>query len=228
LTESVYGNILVLTESVDKIIEVYTLEKFLSLPEEKQKTIIDAALKCFAANGYKKTSVSDMAAEAGISKSMVFHYFGTKKELYFYLINLCGSTIENEIKEKFDHSVTDFFERIRLSTVIEISVIKKHPATLSFLTSMYFEDDHEVRDDIKAILSQGEGFRNNTIFDGMDFSKFKESVDIKILMKMLSWITDGYANQLKNISETDYDALFEEFDKCLNMLKNNFYKEEYL
>jgi len=204
------------------------LEKFLGLPTEKQNTIINAALKCFGANGYKKTSVSDVAAAAGISKAMVFHYFGTKKSLYFYLINLCGNIFMNEINDKFDSTIYDFFERIRLSTSIEISIMKKHPDIPSFLTSVYFENDEEVRDDIKAILSQGDDFRNKIAFDGMDYSKFKEGTNLKLFMKMLLWLADGYANQMKNNPGIDLDELFKEFDECLDMLKNNFYKEEYL
>ena len=49
------------------------MEKFLNLPVEKQNIIIDAALKNFAVHGYKKTSISDIASSAGISKAMVFH-----------------------------------------------------------------------------------------------------------------------------------------------------------
>lgn len=64
------------------------MEKFLNLPVEKQNIIIDAALKNFAVHGYKKTSISDIASSAGISKAMVFHYFGTKKELYVYLVRM--------------------------------------------------------------------------------------------------------------------------------------------
>lgn len=204
------------------------LEKFLGLPTEKQNTIINAALKCFGANGYKKTSVSDIAAAAGISKAMVFHYFGTKKSLYFYLIDLCGNIFMNEINEKFDSTIDDFFERIRLSTSIEISIMKKHPDIPSFLTSVYFENDEEVRDDIKTILSQGDDFRNKIAFDGMDYSKFKDGTNLKLFMKMLLWLADGYANQMKNNPGINLDELFKEFDECLDMLKNNFYKEEYL
>lgn len=204
------------------------MEKFLGLPVEKQKIIIDAALKSFGANGYKKSSVSDIATAAGISKAMIFHYFGTKKALYLYLIDLCGNIIMNEINEKFDYSVTDFFDRIKLSTDIEISVMKKHPAILSFLSSMYFENDAEVKEDIKTILAQGEGFRNKIAFDGMDASKFKDDINLKLFMKMLSWLTDGYTNQLSSKAEVDFEVSFKEFDECMNLLKNNFYKEEYI
>jgi AcrR family transcriptional regulator len=204
------------------------LEKFFALPQEKQNTIINAALKCFGTNGYKKTSVSDIAAAAGISKAMVFHYFGTKKDLYFYLVNLCGHTIMDEVNEKFDITVTDFFERIKQTSEIEIAAMKRYSAIPSFLKSVYFEKDEEVKDELKALFAQGEGFRNKIAFDGMDYSKFKEGVDLKLFMKMLMWLTDGYMRQIQDNAEVDYDVMFKEFDECLNMLKNNFYKEEYV
>ncbi|MDW8801491.1 TetR/AcrR family transcriptional regulator [Clostridium sp. A1-XYC3] len=202
------------------------MEKFFNLPEDKQKTIIDAALKSFGTNGYKKTSVSDIAAEAGISKAMVFHYFGTKKALYLYLIELCGDIIMKEVYEKFDYTVTDFFERIRLSSNIEISIMKQHPAMRSFLISVYFESDEEVKEDIKTLLAKGEGFRNKIAFDGMDYSKFKEGIDPKLVMKMLLWLTDGYMNQMSRETEVDYEAFFKEFEECMDLLRNNFYREE--
>ena len=115
--------------------------------------IIDAALACFGANGYKKASIGDIAATAGIAKASIFHYFGTKKALYFYLFDFCMQTLMNEINEKFDDSITDFFDRIRLSASIELSIMKQHPAMFSFLDSMYFENDSEVKNDIKTILA---------------------------------------------------------------------------
>jgi TetR/AcrR family transcriptional regulator len=92
------------------------LEKFFSLPVEKQNTIIDAALKVFGANGYKKASASDIATAAGISKAMVFHYFGSKKALYLYLIEYCGTMLEAEFNEKLN-TVNDFFDRLKMISV---------------------------------------------------------------------------------------------------------------
>lgn len=204
------------------------MDKFLSLPEEKQNVIIDAALKNFGTNGYKKASISDIAAAAGISKSMVFHYFGTKKLLYLYLVNICGSIMMTEVSQKFDNSVTDFFDRIKMSSYIEISVMKRHAAIPSFLASAYFENDEEVKQDLQAIFSSGDDFRNKIAFEGMDTSKFKEGVNLKLLMKMLMWMAEGYTKQISNKSEVNFETMLEEFNECLDMLKNNFYKKEYL
>lgn len=204
------------------------MEKFFSLPAEKQNKIIDAALMTFSANGYKKASVSDIANAAGISKSMVFHYFGSKKALYLYLIELCGNMFMTEINEKLDTAVTDFFDRIKMITNIEIALMKRHPAILSFLTSIYFENHEEVKADITAILANGEDFRNKVLLKGMDTSKFKANIDLKLVMKILSWIADGYAAQASKNPVADYDALFQDLNNCLDLLKNNFYSADYL
>lgn len=204
------------------------MEKFFSLPVEKQKVIIDAALKAFGTNGYKKASISDIASAAGISKAMMFHYFGTKKALYLYLIDLCANIVMSEIDEKFDNTVTDFFDRIKLSSNIKVSVMKKHPAILSFLTSAYFENDDEVKEDFKTIFAKGEAFRNKIAFDGMDASKFKDGIDPKLVMKMLTWFSEGFISQFSSKAEVDLEAICKEFDECMDLLKNNLYKEEYL
>lgn len=204
------------------------MEKFISLPLEKQNMIIDAALMSFGTNSYKKSSVSDIAAAAGISKAMIFHYFGTKKALYLYLIDLCGNILMNEVNERFDNNVTDFFDRIKLAADIEISVIKKHPAILSFLNNVYFENDEAVKKDVKAMLAKGEGFRSKIAYDGMDALKFKDGIDPILVTKMLTWFAEGFVSGLQSSAGLDIDDLCKEFYDCLNLLKNNFYKEEYL
>lgn len=202
------------------------MDKFLSLPLEKQNTIVDGALTAFGTNGYKKASVSDIAAAAGISKAMVFHYFGTKKALYLYLIKLCGTTMMDEINEKFDRAVTDFFDRIRLAGDIKLAVIQKHPAILLFLSSVLHENDDEVKQDIRMILADQNvtSFREKIAFEGMDTSKFKDGVDPKLIVKMLTWMSEGYFNDITGYGDTDLEVFYKEFLDCLVLLKKVCYK----
>ena len=67
-------------------------EKFFSLPEEKQLGIINAGYRVFSKNSYKKSPVSEIALEAGISKSLLFHYFKNKRELYLFLLENAAET----------------------------------------------------------------------------------------------------------------------------------------
>ena len=204
------------------------MEKFYNLSLEKQGIIINAALDSFGTNGYKKTSVSDIANAAGISKAMIFHYFSTKKDLYFYLLNFCVNLVMEEINNKFDNSITDFFERIKMATTLKVAVIKKYPATLLYLNSVYYENNEEVKDRIASIMSQGDTFRNKFVFEDLDYSKFKDSVDVKLVMKMLMWMSEGFVNPSKSLQPDDLDAICNDFYESMNLLKNNLYKEPYL
>ncbi len=200
------------------------MEKFLNLPEDKRKNIIDSALKVFGENGYRKASIRDIATEAGISKAMIFHYFGTKKELYLYLFVFCSQLILDEINEKYDQGITDFFDRIYSVSEIKLSAIKKHPSSITFLTGAYFESNSEVAGDIKKLLEQGENLQDKIAFDGVDVSKFKEGIDIKLVMKMLVWMSEGIVSSSKNSGIIDIDEIYREFYQCMNLLKTNLYR----
>lgn len=204
------------------------MEKFLNLPIEKQDFIIDAALKTFGNNGYKKASVSDIAAVAGISKAMIFHYFGTKKDLYSYLVNYCCDIIMNEINLKFDSSITDFFDRIIMASNIKIAVINRHPAILTFLYNAYFESNEDIKEIIQTVMQQSEVFRNKFVFEGLNMSKFKDGIDVNLVMKMLLWLGEGFIKSSEYNKIDNLDKLFKEYYECMNLLKNNFYKAEYL
>jgi len=62
-------------------------------PEKNQKTredrrtqILTASLRLFSARGLSATKVTDIAAAVGISQGLVYHYFGSKEEIYIALI----------------------------------------------------------------------------------------------------------------------------------------------
>lgn len=232
LTESVYGAIL--SSSTDSVYsfysEVHKLEKFESLPAEKQNAILNGAMSCFAANGYKKASASDIAGAAGISKAMVFHYFGTKKALYLYLLDYCCQMMVGEIRERLNPAVTDFFDRIKQATTIKLSVLGKHPAMLTFLEGTYFETDEEVREAVQAYYAkeEWEQFRTRMTLENLDVSKFKDTADPALVLKMLVRYAYGYLNMTNGKLDLELDSLLREFDACMALMKTHFYKPEYL
>ena len=56
--------------------------KFFQLPPERQDLIRSSAMLEFGDNTFKKTSADSIAKRAGVSKSLLFHYFKDKRELY--------------------------------------------------------------------------------------------------------------------------------------------------
>lgn len=50
-------------------------------PEARPQELLDAALRVFAARGYRNTRLEEVAAEAGVTKGALYHYFENKEEL---------------------------------------------------------------------------------------------------------------------------------------------------
>jgi TetR/AcrR family fatty acid metabolism transcriptional regulator len=48
---------------------------------ERQRQILEAAVRVFARNGYHTSRVADVAAEAGVAHGLVYHYFSSKEAL---------------------------------------------------------------------------------------------------------------------------------------------------
>lgn len=219
---------LVSTDSVDKGRQ--QLEAFENLPKKKQNTVVDAALAAFGATGYRKTSVRDIAAAAGISKAMVFHYFGTKRQLYGYLVEMCGKALEDAFEKQFDHRVTDFFARLRMATRIKFRAMQAHPAILNFLIGAYFETDEEVRPMTQKAFSYGETerFRTRLMLEGVDDSKFKPGVDPAQVLELLVYYSYGLTSMGPASIARDFGGICRRFDGVLEMLRRNLYRPECL
>ncbi|MFT8871865.1 MAG: TetR/AcrR family transcriptional regulator [Sporolactobacillus sp.] len=206
------------------------MDHFLNLPEDKQNKIVDAALAAFARGGYKKTSVSDVAAAAGISKPMVFHYFGKKKMLYFYLLDFCNGQIVQAIERTYDKAVTDFFERITMASRIKYDVVCHHPGMLGFLESVCYEQDPAVYVDIQAFLNSDamKQLQDQVIFERVDVSKFKDGVDPRQVMDMIVILSYGFISRMRGQLAANIDQIYSELEVYMQLLKNNLYKPEYL
>ena len=50
--------------------------------EFDEDTVLEAAMRCFWAQGYDATSVRDLAAEMGITGASLYNAFGDKRSLY--------------------------------------------------------------------------------------------------------------------------------------------------
>lgn len=50
--------------------------------EATQGAILDAAQRVFVEKGFSKASVSEIAREAGVTKSLIHHHFGSKEALW--------------------------------------------------------------------------------------------------------------------------------------------------
>ncbi|MDR2547461.1 MAG: TetR/AcrR family transcriptional regulator [Lachnospiraceae bacterium] len=200
------------------------MENFYSLRAEKQEHIINAALTVFGKNGYKKASIADIAGLAGIAKGMVMYYFGSKKNLYLYLVELSGKVMTEELEKGLDPEVTDFFDKIRMMSDIKMLIMKRYPALMTFLANVYYETDAEVADEVKSFMAEGLKTREKMVLIATDTSRLKEDINPQLLDKFLVWTGEGMGTTiLKDSTMETIDEHMQDFYKVLELMKKYFY-----
>lgn len=120
-----------------------------------QEQILDACLAVFAEHGYTNTTTAMLAAAAGISKALIFHHFGNKKNLYLALIAHC---IEHGraalgIATLDDYRGLDFFAAREQFSLNKYRFNRDHPAAYQLLKEAFFATPDDVQQDITAIYA---------------------------------------------------------------------------
>jgi len=59
---------------------------------ETRKAIIDSSIQLFTEKGFEKTSIEDIAKQAGIGKATVYTYFATKDDIF---LTFCSEELED-------------------------------------------------------------------------------------------------------------------------------------
>jgi TetR/AcrR family transcriptional regulator len=55
--------------------------------DDKRRALLDVAARLFATSGFDRTSISEIAATAGVSKALLYHYYSGKDEVLFDIID---------------------------------------------------------------------------------------------------------------------------------------------
>ena len=76
-----------------------TTRKYVRLdPAQRRDQILDAANVLFAERGYEDVSIEDIAGSSGVTRGLVHHYFGGRKDVYIALVERLGAFREEELR----------------------------------------------------------------------------------------------------------------------------------
>ena len=196
--------------------------KFFDVKKEKQDAIINAALKVFAENGYRKASTDVIVKEAGISKGLLFHYFISKSGVYEFIYDYSVKYMMLELTNAVNRKETDFFAIQRMIEACKTRVMKNYPYMQQFLTGAKYETHPDA---LKAINASEKGIEDaySSIYKKVDMTRFPKDVDLDKVIRMIGWMSDGYIKDKFMDGTPDLDEMNAEFAEYLAMLRGRFY-----
>lgn len=209
-------------------------EKFNNLDEQKKFRIINAALMEFAEKDYDQASTNQIVKKAGIGKGMLFYYFNSKQDLYYYLIDYCLDKVKEQFLQHIDDEIEDLIDRLKHITRIKLKYLTEYPEVTKFLGAVILGDWSNIPDDLKHKYEELFVIANTKTYGNqkVEMSLFREDIDANKAYKLIEWSIKGYQDELmekfkgKNLNNVDLTPYWDEFDEYLKILKTSFYKQE--
>lgn len=191
-------------------------ERFFTLPPERQRDILNAAFKVFANSNYRHASMQQIADEARVSKSLLFHYLKNKQELYLHLWGVAAKQTARATREYGVAETTDFFEMPRRTTHAKCAVMREHLHSFGFAIRAYYERDPAVRAaihrDADAYTDRGEELVGRLV----DSSTLRDDVAVEEVYRQFVLLTDGNMFQKNQADAIDADAIEADFEKIID------------
>ena len=201
-------------------------EKFFALPKEKQQAIINAGYKVFSKNSYKKSPVSEIADAAGISKSLLFHYFRNKLELYIFLWDKCAEITLEYLTEFNCYEQKDLFESMYRGMQAKLRLMKEYPDMGSFVLKAFYEKEPEVCSAVQESYKRYFNLKANRILINLDPEQFIPGLDIKMMYKDMYWACEGYLWEITQRGEFDVEKLEKDFIQIIEFWKSIYLRKE--
>ena len=92
-------------------------------------------MEVFAVKGYDNGSTQEIVHKAGISKGLLFHYFGTKKDLFLFLFDYSFRVLQLEVRSNLTLGGEEYFALLNKLIDMEASLMVHYPYMIAFLES---------------------------------------------------------------------------------------------
>ncbi len=200
--------------------------KFFSLPGEKQQAILNSGYRVFSRNSYKNSPMSQIAAGAGISKSLLFHYFRNKKELYLFLWEKCAEMTIEVLTEYGCYEQADLFESMGRGMRAKMELIRRHPDMANFTIRAFYEKDAEICAAVQESYHRHFNFKADKMRVNLDPAQFIPGLDIPMMYREMYWASEGYLWEMVQRGDVDMERMERDFTRLIEFWKSIYLRKE--
>lgn len=200
-------------------------ERFFSLPEEKQQSIINAGYRVFSQNAYKNSPMSEIAAEAGISKSLLFHYFRNKKELYLFLWDRCAEITIEHLTKSGCYGGGDLFESMERGMRAKMEIIRSYPDMANFTLKAFYETDADISSAVQESYHRYFNFKADRARVNMDPAQFIQGLDIQMMYREMYLASEGYIWEMVQQGNVDMAEMEAGFSRLMGFWKSVYLRK---
>lgn len=110
-------------------------------PDDRRARLLELGIRVFSERPYDDFSMDDVAAEAGVSKGLLYHYFPSKR--HFYMAALRTAVEQVTVLTEPDQSMP-IEEQLRAGLDIYLAYVEQHPSAYRAILRGGIGSDAEV------------------------------------------------------------------------------------
>lgn len=115
-------------------------------PDVRRDELLDVALGLCATVGFEAMSVEQVTTAAGVAKGTFYHYFASKQDLMWQLVDRFGESLFSHLEERLASSTGTALERLR--ALMQASAewkMERMDSALAYLPFLFKEDNYALR-----------------------------------------------------------------------------------
>lgn len=212
------------------MIRVY--ENFERIPIDQQRSILEACLEEFSQHGYQQASTNAIVKRAGIPKGTLFFFFGSKKQLYLYLVDYAVRRYVETINLLKVDLPTDLFERLLARGRLRMQFAVQEPLLYQFFFNAFLHTPVEIQAELALRYNEYATSSRQLLYENLDRSKFKEGINIDRAIDLTNLVLEGifsrHASQLSQGTPEQALAFVEQISTQVqgyfDLLKKGIYR----
>ncbi len=193
----------------------------------KKDRIISACISEFTMRGYEKCSTGLIAEKAGVSKALIFHYFGNKEKMYHTVVSYAIGFYVAEIEKNVKLLPGDIIHNLRETALLKSRINYQYPLMTEFIMKCFKEERLG-----KKFITDNYRYAKKMyqeVYGNISTDLFKKGINIVMAIKAMVNAFDGYSYNYvygQNSSDSSYNwaKIYQDLDELAGFFKRCFYK----
>lgn len=202
----------------------------------KEEAMLETSMKQFTMHGFRGTKTDDIVKEAGVSKGLLFHYFGNKANLYV----ACYESASQFFYRKVDYSIwtdsDDLTAMVVNATKYKIKMQLEYPVEFDFLMRAFSEISQlpqELQQTMQEKLNNDIHMNLGVIDPIIEKLPLRAGLTAKEVIELINTFLDGEMRKVQvELSQhpdwqtmTDIEPLIDRIKRDLSILEYGFMGE---
>ncbi len=173
--------------------------------EARRKMILEKALEIFIEEGYEDVTFQKIADRCGITRTTLYIYFKSKREIFMFSIKQLGQTLENAINSIIADSSISIKERLKGVMMSVYRCCIEHQKLFSVLLLYLLQIQKTGVDTAEKVRRRTIKLRHllsTILIEGIDSGEFK-IIDLKAANEVFYSLIESLIYRLAILNQND-------------------------